>query len=609
MKQKLIAALAVALAGVLGAAGTAHADACGTVVGDALDGAVAEIDTSTTWGPGSSNPSPICIEEPVFVTSGAVLTINEGTIVRGQPRRGAPGVSVNRNAGALIITRGSQAIVEGTETTPIIMTTAAADNDQDGSCDNADRNSGVDGSPFPDFFPGFDPTAPCFALGTCLETNAGELCTAGNGCTPEFCDGDPANTPLAPLDSSGGQNVQLWGGLVINGYAPVNTADNEPSVAPTAIGEDAVEGILLPDTPVEFATYGGLEAHDNSGRYRYLSVRHAGDPLLVDQELNGVTLGGVGDGTEYSFVEVYTNWDDCHEWFGGTVNADHIVAAYCGDDHLDVDQGWTGFVQFALVMLPFFTQDSGADYGSASGDRIGEWDGVDGDDVVGRFDTDDFTFTDISFAPSPFPYLTVYNLTGIGATPDGANPAVSDNGDKRGITARNGFGGATYNNIIVNLGTTSCFEVATDSASNASPGFAAQDNVANDLIRIGSTHCGDATGGIDATASANGEAYAEQVTGSPTDGDNVVASAQYLVSEDPTFDPKGNAGILDFRSAGGITPQDPRPFGAAASAVGIPPQDSRLDASATYRGAFQNGAPELWTTNWSALWLGGILAD
>ncbi len=608
MTQKLIAALAGALGGLLLAVTPASAQDCdsGTTVGDALDGVAEAITTSTTWGD-VTNPGPICLEEPIYVTNGAVLTITDGTIVRGQPRRGAPGVSVNRNAGALVITQGSQLVAEGTPTSPIIMTSAAVDNDGDGACDNADANSGVDGSPYPDFWPGFDPTAGCFAGGTCLETNPGELCTSGNGCTPSFCDDTPATEPLAPLDADGRANVQLWGGLVINGQAPVNTADNEPSGAgqtPRPIGQDAVEGILLPDTPGAYATYGGIYAHDNSGIVRYVSVRHAGDPLLPNQELNGVTIAGVGDGTEYSYVEVYCNWDDGHEWFGGTVNGDHLVTMYAGDDQFDLDQGYTGHLQFLFAALPFFNEDGGSSYGSSSGDRIGEWDGTDGDDVAGRYDLDNPA--DLDGAPSPFPYVEVWNLTGIGATPDGTNPAVSDNGDKTGITGRNGFGGATYNNIIVNLGTGPCFTTSTDVGGNAIPGYSTQDNVANDLVRIAATHCGDSTGGIAAQAEINGEAYAAQILGN-SDGDNVTSGDDYLVQEDPTFDPKGVAGKLPYRTSPTITPMDPRPTGTAATAVGLPPRDSRLDGSATYRGAFEPGAPELWTTPWTAAYLGGII--
>jgi len=605
MMQKLIAGFAVVLAGLIGFAGNAAAQCdAGTIVGDALDGQPGTITTSTVWGAGP-NPSPICLEEPIFVVSGAVLTIAEGTIVRGQPRRGAPGVSINRNAGALIVTRGAQLIAEGTSTSPIVMTTAAVDNDGDGACDNFDANSGVDGSPYPDFWPGFDPADACATTDTCLETEPDDLCTSANGCTPVFCDANPLSTPLAPLDSNGNANVELWGGLSLQGRAPVNTANNEPSVSPTGLGEDAVEGIILPDTPIEFASYGGLYPHDSSGVVKYVSVRHAGDPLVADQELNGVTIAGVGDGTVYSYVEVFCNWDDGHEWFGGTVNGDHLVTFYAGDDQFDMDQGFTGALQFLYAHLPFFNQDSGASYGSSSGDRIGEWDGVDGDDVVGRQDTDD---TDEDTAPQPFPYTQVWNLTGVGATTDGTNPATSPNGVKRGITARNGFGGATYNNILVNNGTGVCFEVATDGASDAPSGYAAQDNVANDLIRIAATHCGDSTGGINATASANGEAWAAFQLGDNS-GDNVVSGDDYLVVEDPSFDPKGNSGLLNYRTAGGITPQDPRPTGSAATATGLVPRDSRLDASATYRGAFEPGAAELWTTPWTAAYLGGIIEE
>ena len=96
-----------------------------------------------------------------------------------------------------------------------------------------------------------------------------------------------------------------------------------------------------------------------------------------------------------------------------------------------------------------------------------------------------------------------------------------------------------------------------------------------------------------------------------TDGNNVITTDEILVVEDPCYDPKGNSGVLDFRTGGSgcASPQDPRPTGIAASAVGLPPTDSRLDGSATYRGAFEPGATTLWTTPWTAGYLGGILAE
>ena len=607
MMQKLLlalASLAIGLAGAVGVAGQAAADACGTVVGNATDTAAQTITTDTTWG-GGANPGPICLEEPIYVSNDSVLTILEGTVVRGQPRRGVVG-TLNDNPGALIVTRGSQLIADGTSTSPIIMTTAAVDNDQDGVCDNLDLFTGGVGAAFKDPFPGFDPNVITGGGLPCSDpSNLDCSIPCTGGCTPLFCDGDPGNTPLAPLDADGFSNVQLWGGLVLAGAAPTNLANNAGVVD---IGEGLVEGVQLPATPQALAEYGGSEPHDNSGIVRYVSVRHAGDPLTAPgDELNGVTLAGVGDGTIYEYVEVYANWDDGHEWFGGTVNGSHLITMYAGDDQFDIDQGYTGSLQYLFAAMPFFAEDAAigaGSFGSASGDRMGEFDGVDGTNVNVRRDN---IPSDTDDTPWPFPNAQIFNLTGIGATTDGTNPAGVDNGDKRGIFMRNGFAGMVANSIIVNTGTRSCFEVDTDAVGDAPAGYLVQDNNTNDLLRLTSSICAD-TVAPNATAAANGDAYAAMQLLHPTDGDNLSTTADVLVVEDPSYDPRGNGGLLDYRTAGGITPQDPRPTGAGATEVGITPQDGGLDRSATYRGAFEPGAAELWTTPWSAGYLGGIVA-
>lgn len=574
-----LAAAAAALAGV-GVAGQASAQ-CATVRGNATDGAATVITVDEEWG-GAANPSPICLEEPIFignagVPDSATLTILPGTIVRGQPRRGANG-SIDNNPGALFVTRGSRLIADGTPNAPIVFTTAAVDNDNDGVCDD------LDGDTFRDPFPGIDPSSipnPC--------TGA---------CVPQFCDDTPLAAPLAPLASDGTQNVELWGGVALAGNAPTNLGDDEGF----GIGVGVAEGIQVPQTPVILATYGGVEPHDDSGVVRYVSVRHAGDEIAANNELNGVTLAGVGDGTIYEFVEVYTNWDDGHEWFGGTVNGSHLVSIYAADDQFDLDEGYTGNLQFLLAMAPFFEQDSGALYGSPAAPHIGEWDNVNNGNVNVRRDLD-ASSTDNT--PWPFGHPTVYNLTAIGHVTDGANLAVSDAIAGDGIFATASFAGQLSNSIIVNTGAGACFDC---NAGGAVAGFDCPTNALNDLVRLNASICSD-TGAPAAQVVTNGNNYSAMLLGNPVDGAHLTTGIEVLAQEDPAFDPKGNAAakldpsILDARGA-----YDPRPAGPGI-AIGIPPQDSGLDRSANYRGAFENGAAELWTTPWTALNIGGVLAD
>ena len=123
----------------------------------------------------------------------------------------------------------------------------------------------------------------------------------------------------------------LWGGIVVLGYAPIS-ADATPA---------NIEGVPVND---EFGLYGGNDVHGNSGTLKYISIRHAGTLLGDGNELNGLTLGGVGSGTTIDHIEVVGNLDDGIEFFGGTVNASNLLVWAQGDDAFDVDQGWEGTI-------------------------------------------------------------------------------------------------------------------------------------------------------------------------------------------------------------------------------------------------------------------------
>jgi hypothetical protein len=131
------------------------------------------------------------------------------------------------------------------------------------------------------------------------------------------------------------ETSSLWGGVIILGNAPVNTAENENQIEGIPVGEPR-------------ATYGGTDTEDNSGIFRYVSIRHSGTSLSTDNEINGLTLGGVGSNTTIEYIEVISSSDDGIEIFGGTVNLRYLVCAFCGDDAFDFDLGYTGNVQFLV---------------------------------------------------------------------------------------------------------------------------------------------------------------------------------------------------------------------------------------------------------------------
>ena len=125
----------------------------------------------------------------------------------------------------------------------------------------------------------------------------------------------------------------LWGGVILLGKAVINTA--------TGVGQ--IEGISSEEPR---AAYGGDDDNDNSGVFRYVSIRHGGSVIGANNEINGLTLGAIGSATTIDHVEVANNLDDGFEWFGGTVDCKYLVSINNGDDNFDYDEGWTGKGQF-----------------------------------------------------------------------------------------------------------------------------------------------------------------------------------------------------------------------------------------------------------------------
>ncbi len=129
-----------------------------------------------------------------------------------------------------------------------------------------------------------------------------------------------------------------WGGIVLLGRAPVNKVD--PLIEGGLVGGSCTGGA---------GTYGGNDPHDSSGIIRYVRVEFAGYRFQQDNEINGMTYGGVGDGTIVDHVQVSYSNDDANEWFGGTVNCKYMVDYGTTDDQFDTDFGFRGSVQFGFA--------------------------------------------------------------------------------------------------------------------------------------------------------------------------------------------------------------------------------------------------------------------
>ncbi|MCB1560721.1 MAG: hypothetical protein KDI75_06465 [Xanthomonadales bacterium] len=162
-------------------------------------------------------------------------------------------------------------------------------------------------------------------------------------------------TPDLPITFTGPEAFPgSWAGLVLAGRSTCNDA------AGIELG-CAFEA----DSDIN---YGGDVLDDNSGRLRYVRILWAGQLVNPDEELNSLTLLGVGSGTEIDHVQVDGGLDDGIEFFGGSVNATHVVCSNMGDDCLDFDQGYTGKIQHALIYQGINT-DAGDDSNGIEADN------------------------------------------------------------------------------------------------------------------------------------------------------------------------------------------------------------------------------------------------
>ena len=130
------------------------------------------------------------------------------------------------------------------------------------------------------------------------------------------------------------------GGVVINGYAPINDC---PEGVSGGTADCTKEG------EANSGLFGGDNANDNSGVLRYVSVRFAGSNVDPENQRNGIAFQGVGDATTVEYVQVHNNRDDGVEFFGGTVDAKYIVLTGNADDSLDWTDGWTGRIQYLYI--------------------------------------------------------------------------------------------------------------------------------------------------------------------------------------------------------------------------------------------------------------------
>lgn len=155
-----------------------------------------------------------------------------------------------------------------------------------------------------------------------------------------------------------------WGGIVMLGKAPINRPTDCSTCPGAAVAsgeagiQNAVEGDL--DNANGDALYGGNDANHSSGALSYVRLEFGGIVITPGNEINGLTMGGVGKGTQLDHIQVTQANDDGFEWFGGNVDAKYLVSHRNIDDDLDCDFGYTGNIQFAIIQRDSSWYDIGS---------------------------------------------------------------------------------------------------------------------------------------------------------------------------------------------------------------------------------------------------------
>lgn len=194
--------------------------------------------------------------------------------------------------------------------------------------------------------------------------------------------------------SVGAEDVQEWGGMIINGFGVTNKCSYTGSLADGDLATSDCHIAAEGKSGAGQTFYGGNNNADDSGSLEYFMVKHTGAQVAPGNDLNGISFNAIGSATEVSYLQVYSTYDDGIEFFGGAVNVDHYVGVYVRDDSIDIDEGYRGTINYALVIQS-----------EADGDHCIESDGI------GSYDDLDSTVIDNVIAAELNSRATINNLT------------------------------------------------------------------------------------------------------------------------------------------------------------------------------------------------------
>lgn len=427
--------------------------------------------------------------------------------------------STTNLGGSLAVARGAQIFVQGTEANPVIFTSLA---------DVATWSS--------------DPSHP---------------------------------TGKNPKTGTWREAANEWGNLTImgSGYISENATPGNVATA-NANNVAAMEGLTANPSFPGRTEYGGGNDDDDSGSIEFLSLRYGGKVISLNNELNGLSLGGIGRATDINHVEIMNNVDDGIEIWGGTVNLKHFAIWNIGDDSFDVDQGWRGKAQFGLIVQGYSLD---ASQGSGVGDNGFETDGAEDSDWEPKTTT------------------TIYNCTFIGQPTDGdgatawrdnarvqyRNCIFMDCGEK--VVRFDNIDGDGANGYGHN-GTLSWANTWTTAASTNPPLYQTQTNgnlaEIKDSVFYNNLH-------IDAYTEATARGVFNPSCNNVLEP--FVSPIQAIT--------RGPAVVRGGKVMEPVTFLDPRPANDAVSSVDFASNDNFFEA-AKYRGAFAPG--NNWLCSWTA---------
>ncbi len=389
-----------------------------------------------------------------------------------------------------------------------------------------------------------------------------------------------------------------WGNLTLMGRAYISedvVATNTPT--PNAANVATMEGLT---TGPAFDQYGGGNDDDDSGSLSYCSFRYTGKVVLLNNELNGLSLGGIGRETDIDHIDIQNNVDDGVEIWGGTVNLKYVNIWDIGDDSFDVDQGWRGKAQFVNIVQGYSTA---AGQGSGVGDNIFETDGAE------------------QCWYQPVTTATLYNVTAIGQPATGSgdhgmafrdnarvqyrNAIFMDLGDRLvsfdNIDGDGGLGYGCVSSAATGSVPTLSWAATWTTDWNAVPAYAPSDAVP----AIPNFYSAQSSGKLSEVKDSvffnnnSGAAYTEAIARGVLGAGATPANGNLVAAVSPiTSITRNPIQIISGFAMQRVLSLDPRPANDALGPVPAAPADGFF-TPVTYRGAFEpNTIP--WICGWTA---------